>query len=77
MGRPPKDHRLIVGAIVWLDQTGAPWRDLPSQFGPWEMVASRFCRWRRQGIWAVAVAPLSTLRRLRRIDVPSALRVAE
>ena len=34
MGRPPKDHRLIVEAIVWLDRTGAPWRDLPSQFGP-------------------------------------------
>src|SRR6266487_659580 len=42
MGRPPKDHRLIVEAIVWLDRTGAPWRDLPSQFGPWETVASRF-----------------------------------
>ena len=22
MGRPPKDHRLIVEAIVWLDRTG-------------------------------------------------------
>jgi hypothetical protein len=50
MGRPPKDHRLIVEAIVWLDRTGVPWRDLPSQFGPWETVASRFYRWRRQGI---------------------------
>src|SRR5919202_1106904 len=26
MGRPPKDHRLVVEAIVWLDRTGAPWR---------------------------------------------------
>jgi transposase len=42
MGHPPKDHRLIVEAIVWLDRTGTPWRDLPSQFGPWETVASRF-----------------------------------
>ena len=51
MGRPPKDHRLIVEAIVWLDRTGAPWRDLPSEYGPWETVASRFYRWRRRGIW--------------------------
>ena len=51
MGRPPKDHRLIVEAIVWLDRTGAPWRDLPAHYGPWETVASRFYRWRRQGIW--------------------------
>jgi transposase len=51
MGRPPKDHRLIVEAIVWLDRTGVPWRDLPGQFGPWATVASRFYRWRRQGVW--------------------------
>ena len=51
-------HRLIVEAIVWLDRTGAPWRDLPSQFGPWETVASRFYRWRRQGIWDRVLAAL-------------------
>jgi transposase len=58
MGRPPKDHRLIVEAIVWLDRTAAPWRDLPSQFGPWETVASRSYRWRRQGIWDRVLAAL-------------------
>ena len=58
MGRPPKDHRLIVEAIVWLDRIGALWRDLPSQFGPWETVASRFYRWRRQGIWNRVLAAL-------------------
>jgi transposase len=58
MGRPPKDHRLIVEAIVWLDRTGAPWRDLPSEFGPWETVASRFYRWRRQGVWDRVLACL-------------------
>src|SRR6266508_3880200 len=36
MGRPPKDHRLIVEAIAWLCRTGAPWRDLPAEYGPWE-----------------------------------------
>src|SRR5512132_4094052 len=51
MGRPPKDHRLIVEAIVWLDRTGVPWRDLPGEFGSWATVASRFYRWRRQGVW--------------------------
>ena len=58
MGRPPKDHRLIVEAIVWLDRTGAPWRDLPSEFGPWETVASRFYRWRRGGVWDQVLAAL-------------------
>jgi transposase len=40
-----------VEAIVWLDRTGVPWRDLPGEFGPWATVASRFYRWRRQGVW--------------------------
>jgi transposase len=58
MGRPPKDHRLIVEAIVWLDRTGAPWRDLPAHYGPWETVASRFYRWRRRGVWDQVLAAL-------------------
>ena len=30
----PKSHRLILDALLWLDRTGAPWRDLPERFGP-------------------------------------------
>ena len=30
-GRPPKDHRLILDALLWLAKTGAPWRDQPAQ----------------------------------------------
>jgi transposase len=45
MGRPPKDHRLIVEAIVWLDHTGGPWRDLPAHYGPWETVERGGGRW--------------------------------
>jgi transposase len=58
MGRPLKDHHLVVEAIVWLDRTGAPWRDLPGQFGPGETVASRFYRWRRQDVWDRVLAGL-------------------
>jgi transposase len=38
--------------------TGAPWRDLPEQFGPWHTISSRFYRWRRAGIWARVLAAL-------------------
>ncbi len=31
--------------------TGAPWRDLPSRYGPWQTCYDRFVRWRRDGIW--------------------------
>ena len=36
---------------IWILRTGAPWRDLPDRFGPWSTVASRFYRWRKQGLW--------------------------
>jgi transposase len=50
-GRRPKDHRLILDALLWLGKTGAPWRDLPERFGPWRSVATRFDRWTRAGLW--------------------------
>jgi transposase len=35
-GRPNNDHRQVVQAMVWLARTGAPWRDLPAEFGSWK-----------------------------------------
>jgi transposase len=51
-GRPWKEHRTIVSAILWHLHTGAPWRDLPERFGPWKTVYERFNRWRQDGTWA-------------------------
>lgn len=42
---------MVINAIRWIQKTGAPWRDLPEYFGPWETIYSRFRRWREQGIW--------------------------
>jgi transposase len=50
-GRPAHDHRTILNGILWILRTGAPWRDLPERYGPWQTVASRFYRWQRAGIW--------------------------
>lgn len=49
--RPAKDHRTVVEAILWIDRTGAPWRDLPVEFGPWQSIATRFYRWVEAGVW--------------------------
>jgi len=49
--RPSKDHRTIVNAILWIDRTGAPWRDLPEEYGPWRSVATRFYRWVKADVW--------------------------
>ena len=57
-GRPAKDHRVVLEAILWVLRTGAPWRDLPSEHGPWRTAASRFYRWRQQGVWRRVLAAL-------------------
>lgn len=57
-GRPNKDHRLVVEAILWRLRTGAPWRDLPAEFGPWQTAYSRLRRWQAAGVWGRALAAL-------------------
>ena len=40
-----KNNREIMEAILWKLRTGAPWRDLPSEFCPWKTAYNRFNRW--------------------------------
>jgi transposase len=49
-GRPARDRRTIWNAIFWILRTGAPWRDLPERFGPWQTAYHHFARWRRDGV---------------------------
>ena len=49
-GRPSKDNRMILNAMVWIARSGAPWRDLSERYGPWETVYSRFRKWINDGI---------------------------
>jgi len=46
-----KNLRKIVEGIIWKLRTGAPWRDLPTECGPWKSVYNRFNEWSRKGIW--------------------------
>ena len=50
-GRKPKDNRLMFNGILWILKTGAPWRDLPKEFGPWQTVYKRFARWTTLSAW--------------------------
>ena len=36
-GRPSKDNRLMINAMIWIVRSGAPWRDLPERYGPWKI----------------------------------------
>ena len=44
-GVTAKDTRLFLEAVLWKVRVGAPWRDLPPAFGPWNSVFRRFRRW--------------------------------
>ena len=49
-GRPSKDNRLMINAMIWIVRSGAPWRDLPERYGPWKSVYSRFRKWIEDGV---------------------------
>jgi hypothetical protein len=57
-GRPPRDHRLIVAGVLWVTRRGASWRAIPLRYGPWQTLASRYQRWRRDGTWARIIREL-------------------
>ena len=50
-GGNARDNRLFINAVFWILRTGAPWRDLPPDYGDWKNTHRRFCRWRDRGVW--------------------------
>ena len=57
-GPPAKDHRLVLNGILWVLRTGAPWRDAPTEYGPWQTLSTRFYRWVKAGLWDQILAEL-------------------
>ncbi|TQN28794.1 transposase [Haloactinospora alba] len=52
-GRPPsRSKRQLINGIRWRVRVGAPWRDVPERYGPWQSVYDLFRRWTRNGTWA-------------------------
>lgn len=49
MGRPPVNRRMVLDGIFWILRTGAPWRDLPTEFGPYQTVWRLFNDWNGDG----------------------------
>jgi len=51
-GVPRVNDRRVLNGIFWVLRSGAPWRDLPQEFGPYTTCYNRFVRWRRAGVWS-------------------------
>jgi hypothetical protein len=57
-GVPRVNDRRVLNGIFWVLRSGAPWRDLPDNFGPYTTCYNRFVRWRRAGVWAKLMSAL-------------------
>ena len=57
-GHAYKPHLPVINGILWRLKTGAPWRDIPERYGPWETCWDRFTRWSRNGTWKRVLAEL-------------------
>ena len=49
-GRPWRETRAVLNAVLWILRTGAPWHDLPRQYPPYQTCHRRFQQWQRRGL---------------------------
>lgn len=45
-GRPPANDRQLFDGMFYILRTGAAWREMPPEYGPWTTVYDRFREWR-------------------------------
>jgi hypothetical protein len=51
-GRPRRDHRTVLGGILWVLGSGSSWRGLPEEeFGAWQTIYGRYRKWHEEGLW--------------------------
>jgi len=55
-----RNDRRVVEGIIWRYRVGAPWRDVPREFGPWQTLWKRHRRYSGDGTWDRLHAALLT-----------------
>lgn len=69
-GRPWRNPREVLNGILWVLRTGAPWRDLPKRYPPYQTCHRRFQRWVRTGVMeAILRALAEDLKRRGNLDL--------
>ncbi len=51
VGVTARDNRLFVEGVLYRYRAGIAWRDLPTRYGHWKAVHTRFSRWSARGVW--------------------------
>lgn len=69
-GRPPRDPRDVLNGILWIMRTGAPWKDLPTRYPPYQTCHRWFQKWVAEGVMDTLLKALAEdLRRRGKIDL--------
>src|SRR5438552_11144542 len=50
-GRPRADNRKVFEGILWILRTGAPWAELPKEYGSASTCWRRLKEWEEQDVW--------------------------
>lgn len=58
-GRPSTPPREVLDGILWILRTGAPWKDLPDRYPPYQTCHRWFQRWRKDGVFERLLAALA------------------
>jgi len=58
-GRPPRDARPVLNGVLWILRTGAPWKDLPDRYPPYQTCHRRFQKWQQDGRFEVVLQVLA------------------
>jgi transposase len=58
-GRPPREPRDVLNGILWVLRTGAPWKDLPERYPPYQTCHRRFQQWINAGVFAQILSVLA------------------
>jgi len=64
-GRPWRNPRQVLNGILWVLRTGAPWKDLPKRYPPYQTCHRRFQRWVRTGVMEAILRTLAEDLKLR------------
>ena len=58
-GRPRRDDREVLDGILWILRTGAPWKDLPERYPPYQTCHRRFQSWIREDVMSTILERLA------------------
>ena len=50
-GRPRREPRDVLNGILWVLRTGAPWKDMPQRYPPYQTCHRWFQKWCQQGVF--------------------------